>query len=838
MALLKFQLTDLTTNIDLVYDANSQTKYRLLSAKTDIDLPDVITHKSDDSEPIPVRAIDSDRTFHFVLDVSGTTQDEVEQKINLLKRWVDGANCQAMRYWESGDVLPIYLAVKKPYAANSTLAKVKVGAVNDGEGQYTNVGMISYEAYNVSVKLVVEPYSIARRPVVLKNDLASSPHGVEDNASGTLPDNWTFVNSPSVVYDGENYLIGHKSVRVTTTSTGQMGIQSPVATTVSGDEITAYVWIKRTPGDAINIALRSSAATIMQKSLTQGDTYHVADRTAIDYLGETWYRVPLQGLAIDTETKIRVERASSGASTATTYWVDSFYLQVNPQENEFANPIMTKDTNGDGLADDLSSLGGTHTIDTINYVTGGESQKTVTDATNGQGVSASFLSLASQRFAANVLLSVQSGDPVTVTFRDSIYGITYAEKMLDANDTYGVADWKTDGSGNTAAQTFYRISAKGIINSAGSLSIDIERQAKNATQITTFRLDSIYIEYGTLDTDAIPLYALAPPDGFCSTSGILNNYAPTSGALDRINYVDVWGIPGDEPALTTTAWTLFPSGEQQFYVSRSGTAFNNIIASRRTHWIQNSQTDWTVSESATNGAWSNTTGGTMSGGSMRRFTASGGTGTGAHVLVETSTIDAIDTLSGMRHPFLLARSSSTSATITIVVEAGAATGRVELFNSGALTFASANNLLFIDTQKVLNDSGVLRSTNRELSDLTSTYKITFTVASVPNGGTVDIDALYLPYSDRELAFIQTGIAVPVTGSGGTIYIIGSDKKVVTNTRSIDEDLLGSMWLTPSGAELTRYLFFMTPSTNIYTITDNSNITFNCYPRTSHLLGVI
>lgn len=837
MALLKFQLTDLTTNIDLVYDPVNQTKYRLLSAKTNIDLPDVISHKPDDSEPIPIRAIDGDRIFHFVLDIVGTTQDEVEQKINLLKRWVDGANCQAMQYWETGDVLPIYLAVKKPYAANSTLAKVKIGAVDDGEGQYTNVGMIGYEAYNVTVRLVVEPYSVARRPVILKNDLPSSPHGVEDNAIGTLPDNWTLVNSPTVVYDSHHYLIGHKSVRVTTPSLGQVGVESPIATTASGDEITAYVWIKRMSGDALTVSLRSSAAAIMEKSLTEGDTYHVADRTQIDYLGETWYRITLQGIATDTQTKIRVERPSL-SGTATTFWVDSFYLHVNSQNNEFTNPIMSKDTDGNGLADGLTSLGGTHIMDSSNYVTGGLSQRTITNATNSQGVTTSFLAITSRKFAISALVSVESGDPVTVTIRDSIYGVTYANKKLDANDTYGVADWKVSGSGNTTPQTFYRISARGVLNSGGSLSIDIQRKSSDATQITSFRLDSIYIEYDTLDTDAIPLYALCPPDGFCSTSKILNNYAPTTGSLDQINFVDTWGLPGDETSLTTISWTLFPSGEKSFYISRSGTAFKNIVASRRSHWIQNSQSGWTVTETTTNGGWTNVSNVALSGGSVRRFTASGGTGTGTHILTEGVGVGAIDTLSGTRHPFLLARTSSTSATISIQIEAGSSTGRTAIFDSGTLSFASANNLLFMDTGKILNDSGILRAINAELSGLTTTYKITFTVANVPTGQYVDIDALYLPYSDRELAFIQTRVAVPVTVSGGTIYIVGSEKRVVIDTRSMGEDVLGSMWLTPSGAELTRYLFFMTPATNIYTISDNSTIMFYCYPRTSHLLGVI
>ena len=102
-------LTDGVTTIPLVYNQANQYAFKAMYGATlDPGEPQPVWHSPDGFPPDLVDLYDPNRQailgFHLKSTVSANPMDNVNNALATLRRWVDGANQQAARFWVTGDV--------------------------------------------------------------------------------------------------------------------------------------------------------------------------------------------------------------------------------------------------------------------------------------------------------------------------------------------------------------------------------------------------------------------------------------------------------------------------------------------------------------------------------------------------------------------------------------------------------------------------------------------------------------------------------------------------------------------------------------------------------------
>jgi hypothetical protein len=320
-----------------LYDSSTQPNYalhygsRIASKETRVQ-----QHVPDYGLSTPVRATDPDRTAYFRLHVladTGETMDDVLNKIATLKRWVDGADQQALRFHRDRDVNEIQLKTKKDGATYFTLHSVKWGFVDDGGSHYSSQKRGTAFAKDVVVMLTLAPYGVSDTTSVMRNDLFSSPHFIEDSNADDLADGWNEVGTPTSTLDTSIALIGNQSQKVLTDDSTTEGIYSDSVTISNSDVVYAYAWVAVTLGNNVTVALYDNVGLIQAKEIAIGDSGGVSDRSAISPTdGSTvFYRVVVTGTASGSATSayLQIARDIGDADTATVFYVDGCYLEYD-----------------------------------------------------------------------------------------------------------------------------------------------------------------------------------------------------------------------------------------------------------------------------------------------------------------------------------------------------------------------------------------------------------------------------------------------------------------------------------------------------------------------------
>jgi hypothetical protein len=636
-----FKVTDGTTEIELIYAAGSQEDYKLqYGTRVSVPEPAVLVHQPDDGESQPIRAVDRDREVYLTMNVPGDNWDAVIDAVTRLKRMVDGAHSQALRYWTIGDVDRVVLRVQKDGSSRYTDLPVKWGFVDDSGAYHTSIQ--TEMGWQIVVMLVVAPYGEGA-PIALRNDLASSPHFIEDSNSDGLADGWTIIGGSGAL-NTTYYLVGGQSQELTVTSSGAQYINSDTVTASTSSDGVGYIWICEPTGTADPVTIRLLNGSNGTISFETFDPSAPADydKTATGAAGETWYRYSVTGNNGGTSgLRIQVIRGSGDASAAGTYYLDAAYLEVD--------------------------------------------------------------------------------------------------------------------------QTVV-------------------------------------------------------PAAWCSTSSIENRYDPTSSDESRINYIDVWGVPGDSPGLLDQQLDHIASGVNIRRTTISQIASGKDPAGVKPYFIDSDN----FSLSTTNGAASTPTTGDPIGGDFERFTASGGPS--ANTL--TATISASDWLTLRNVPlriFLIAQTSSTNTAFEL------STSTFSSVDSGEVSGVGS-------TWEVV-DLGLIIPSGADYFDL---YGATFSNVSIvinftpgTTSATVDFDGLYIlpAESDRFIIGDMAGITSPYRA-----HVLGSKKDLYRRGSDVTE-WIGGLWYVPAQTE-SRHVYLIAFQNNGFNVAQTIDAEFTITPRARHLLGVI
>jgi hypothetical protein len=159
--------------------------------------------------------------------------------------------------------------------------------------------------------------------------------------------------------------------------------------------------------------------------------------------------------------------------------------------------------------------------------------------------------------------------------------------------------------------TWYRVPVSTTSLPSGN---DVQIIVQSINGAATYYVDGAYVELGTSTA----------PKAWMSARAIDNRNDPqsTSAATENyLNYIDVWGIPGDAPALTDFRLTGDSNASGSFDILvASSIADGTTLAANHFHWIESDATEVSYPGSGI-GSWTDQTGSTND--HYKQFAATG-----------------------------------------------------------------------------------------------------------------------------------------------------------------------------------------------------------------------
>jgi hypothetical protein len=502
---------------------------------------------------------------------------------------------------------------------------------------------------------------------------------------------------------------------------------------------------------------------------------------------------------------------------------------VTLQNDLLSSPHMVEDSDSDNLADGWVVTGTPTTqSNTTRFLIGGRSQQLVTDASTAEGIRAD-VAVGVAPISSNIVAYawVQVGasmDPITIQLTDGAgTNIDNIEHDQDAPTGY---DKTAQGANDT---TWYRYVVSGVNSGAAGARLIIQRTAGNATIATTFRVDACYLEVGTLTA----------PDAWMSARNIDNrgDIQSTSSATENyLIYWDVWGVPGDAPALVKTKFDWAVTVASQNLMNVGKIADGELLAADEVYWID----DAALAVDATlRGTWTQPAGAGRTEGQYRRFTDDGGGSPYGLGSLEITFTDA-DARSFLHNPkkvMLLTETSNISTDYSVEVYSGSTTETLWASDTKNLDYASQWAYLDMGTIS-LRDLMPL-----DIDDAAS-QSVEFHILLTMNtdGATADIDAvLFLPTDEQIL--IAAPSSIDFNPNTVNTYIDGRYKHAVNSDLPRDMPRQGTLWTVEPGSIMSRYIWAVQEMevTNKdlagnHDPTIAAGIDLSIWPRTRHLLG--
>jgi len=327
---------------ELVYKPPStQTKYQLTQGAASITGQDpiVITHASDNAAAVLARAIEQNKAATLEISIFDNVNatfdwDEALNNVHTLARHLSGASSTAVRS-ATGGADKVRIAIKPDTATNTTYYDIQWGALDTSASYYQAVSqggsatINSKGAWFCPVRLTFKDGGYGDS-FILRNDLPSSPHMIEDTDADGLSDGLTLVGAPTPTRMTNRYLTGGISQKLTTDNASNQGIQTATVAVGAGVAVVGYVDLVHS-GDRLTLLIRDNVGILQSKLFTANDGTGISSRKYTDPFGAIFYRVELTGTTNvgATGCYIEVRRVIGDATQATQIWIDKIYLQIN-----------------------------------------------------------------------------------------------------------------------------------------------------------------------------------------------------------------------------------------------------------------------------------------------------------------------------------------------------------------------------------------------------------------------------------------------------------------------------------------------------------------------------
>lgn len=474
-----------------------------------------------------------------------------------------------------------------------------------------------------------------------------------------------------------------------------------------------------------------------------------------------------------------------------------------------SSPHFIEDSNGGGLADGWGASNWVTTLDTDIYLIGGKSQKLVTvDAvsTSNMNNTPAVAVAASSNIVAYIWITAPGAvDPIRLRIQDG-GGLTIQQKIFTTDgsgtETSGISDMMVIGA---SGDKWYRVSFSGTNTNANVLLV-VNRNAAEATQISTYYVDGAYLEVGQT----------VIPDAFSSTAALQNRYDPTAANQERINYLDVWGVPGDMPAYVKTDLSIIDTtftGTLLNYVGQQHDG--RILAANHVYRVEGENI-------ATIAAWSNVVDATVSNGSYKR---NANTGTAMTNTLDFSVAQSQSLFLTPKRVFLRCRANLAGCTIAVTVISASGDTILTL---NTVNVVNSTSWYLLDLG-ILNGVGLIDPTNPDVFDI---FNVDFSiVATAPAAANIDFDVFYFMPVDEFMIYRPLTDNDSITAHYGGVENVYND-----NSDTLNRPVSGSLYRT-NPAMMSRYMFVVTDKTGLSRLTDIlPEVSLTITPIASHLIG--
>ena len=321
-------LTDGVTTIPLIYNQANQFAFKAMYGATlDPGEPQPVWHSPDGFPPDLVDLYDPNRQailgFHLKSTVSANPMDNVNNALATLRRWVDGANQQAARFWVTGDVNRIDLVIQRDNSTVATYHPVVYGTVDDGQGHYSAVAHLNNMVYDAVIRLTLRPYGESESNIELYNVLPGGSIDLESGLSGQAS-GWNNVATSTNTLSTSIYLVNGMSQKCDASTNG--GTRSGQFSHASATTGAGFVWVYVVSGSA-EVSLYDDTATASRDSavIDATDSNGVSDKFTYDIGGNKWWRVPLSSSGLTATNNHRIRVLASGA--AAVFHIDAAYFR-------------------------------------------------------------------------------------------------------------------------------------------------------------------------------------------------------------------------------------------------------------------------------------------------------------------------------------------------------------------------------------------------------------------------------------------------------------------------------------------------------------------------------
>lgn len=784
------------------------------------ELAEMVEHKPDYGASVPVRLVPKNGALNMTIGIPAGNWDDVLEAIAPLKRALNGHESWAAQQTIAGQNIPVVIRIQLDGQTDYTDVPVLYGLVDDGAAYHDEAAANNKVAWRVPLVLVVAPYCEGQTQT-LRNELSGSPHMLQAGSTAGLAAGLALVGSPTSYELSKTRYLLKQSQKVTVPSTGTVGIETTQVTCPQGTAAAAYAWVSHEAGNDVRVRLVDGAGNVVQsKTIGNSTGFAAADMTHTDDLGHTWYRVRLTGLNVTyPHFKLQVVRHTSEAASTTVFYADLLYLQTSDSINLFAHPQMDVDVDANGVVDGWYFSGtATSTLSTTSYFSSPKSQ--------GIGDGAGTTKLISDLIPVNVSatrITCEAWVYPTGGTGNSTFNLYDGFENLLATVTINSSvptGYVASQVGDDGATWFkYQLIVNNPLFPPGQGGVRAEFKGT----ANVLAIDDVVLYEGVYSND------LSNTKAWVSPYQIYNRFDPSTTNPTYQNTVDVWGIPGDLPARMTTRinWGTLPTSKQRFYLCRWHDGLYPAV--ERFHLLELAGGTTT----ATNGSWSTNSSSAFNGGSARRFTASGGTGSGTLTIPFRGVDSAYYYLAFLRRVFLQTKVSNVNATIAISIKAGVGTNTVELLGASGLV-AATTNLQILDAG-LCNASNMLYASKRNYY-LDTAFSVVVSLTAVPNGATVDLDCLWMWPVDEFGEFMLFRLLDAPADVRQWIYVTSEDRAVTVRNNGMAEPYVAGSFFELEPGVANRVAMLMTEDDNDTTITDSARVSFLVTPRSSHLLG--